>query len=278
MSRPSCGIGATAGRARPQSLDATPKHGLVAVDHRLAQRALDIGDRLDLRRIGATEKNAIGFRPVVLAGEFGPFPRRDRGEFERLARERHVMDDDKAAGMQIVDHGLVALVGAEHDQLSQSERLQRFEHEPTCCDRLDAAGFTHDVQYAAFALRALRHRSIRAVKDDKVGRDIREQLCRGGDLVGHHRERTFPFTGDAGARDMHPEPGRGETIELGLGHAVDGRNDHSDPRAWRGQRELSISRVSIVVTTFMLLSPKWPVIGSSIRHRGRAAPRTHIPR
>jgi hypothetical protein len=179
----------------------------------------------------------------VLAGELGPFPRRDRSEFERLAREGHVMDHGKAAGMQIVDHGLVALVGAEHDQLSQTEGLQRFEHESTCCDRLDPAGFTHDVQYAAFALRALRHRRVGAVKDDKVGRDIREQLCRGGDLAGHHGQRPFPFTGDAGAGDMHTEPRRGEAIELGLGHAVDRRNDHPDPRPRRRQGTFDVPRL-----------------------------------
>jgi hypothetical protein len=81
------------------------------------------------------------------------------------------------------------------------------------------------------------------VKDDKVGRDIREQLCRSGDLAGHLSQRTFPFTGDAGARDMHTESWRREAIELGLGHAVDRRNDHPDPRARRRQGTFDIPRL-----------------------------------
>ena len=199
---------------------------------------LDIGDRLDLRRIGATEKNAVGFRAIVLAGEFGPFLRRDRGEFQRRARERDVVDDDKAGGVQIVDHRLVALIGAEQRPAFESQRLQCLQHEPAGRHGIDAAGVTHNIEYAAFALRPLRHRRIGAVEDDKVGRDVGEQLCRGGDLVRHHRERPFPFPGDAGARDMHAEAWWRKMIELRLAHAVDGRNDHSDPRLGRQSRRL----------------------------------------
>src|SRR5262245_15671270 len=54
-------------KRRLEPLDATPKHRLVAVDDRLAECLLDIRDRLDLRRIGAAQENAVGLRPVVLA-------------------------------------------------------------------------------------------------------------------------------------------------------------------------------------------------------------------
>ena len=46
---------------------APPEHRLVAVDHRLAERALDLGNRFHLGGVGAAEKNSVGIRPVVLA-------------------------------------------------------------------------------------------------------------------------------------------------------------------------------------------------------------------
>ena len=109
MSRPSSGIGGSGAKRRLEPLDAAPQHRLVAVDHRLAECALDIGDRLDLRGVGAAQENAVGVRPVVLARELGPFPRRDGGEFERLEAERHVLDHGKAGRLQIVDHAWLLL-------------------------------------------------------------------------------------------------------------------------------------------------------------------------
>src|SRR5262245_58605199 len=111
-------------KRRLEPLDAAPKHRLVAVDDGLAECLLDIRDRFDLRRVGAAQENAVGVRAVVLARELDPFPRRDRREFERLAGKRHVMNHGKAGRAEIIDHGLVALVGAEQDEPAQPERLQ----------------------------------------------------------------------------------------------------------------------------------------------------------
>src|ERR1700730_2350622 len=68
---------------------APPEHRLVAVDYRLAERALDLGNRFHLGGGGAAEKNSVGVRPVVLARELGPLRRRDPGEFELLQGARH---------------------------------------------------------------------------------------------------------------------------------------------------------------------------------------------
>ncbi len=89
------------------------------------------------------------------------------------------------------------------------------------------------------------------MKDYEIGRDVGQQPRRAGDLLGHLRQRPLPLAGDAGARDMHAETGRGEVIELRLAHAVDGRDDHSDPRPWGGQRigDLSLDRDGIHAKT-----------------------------
>src|SRR5215510_15706196 len=41
-----------------------PEHRLIAVNHGLAERALDGFDRLNLRGVGAAQENAVGLGPV----------------------------------------------------------------------------------------------------------------------------------------------------------------------------------------------------------------------
>src|SRR5262245_40259186 len=69
---------------RLEPLEATPKHRLVAVDDRFAQRALDLVDSLDLGGVGATQKDAVGVASIVSARKLRPFIRSDAGEFEPL--------------------------------------------------------------------------------------------------------------------------------------------------------------------------------------------------
>ena len=115
----------------------------------------------------------------------------------------------------------------------QAECLQCFQHQAACGQRLDARCILNNVQNTTFAPGALGHRGVGAVKHDEIRCHIREQLCCGGDLFLHHRERALPFAGNAGARNVHPETGRCKMIKLRLGHAVDRGDDHSDPRSRR---------------------------------------------
>src|SRR5208283_1055190 len=84
--------------------EAAPEYGLIAVDHRLAQRAFDHGHRLDLRRVGAAEKDAVDLRTVVLERELIPALRRDGLERRRArAGQRNVLDHGEAGRGQISD-------------------------------------------------------------------------------------------------------------------------------------------------------------------------------
>jgi hypothetical protein len=170
-----------------------------------------------------------------------PFVRADGGEFKPLETERHVVDDGKAGRAEVVDHGLIALVGTEQDEAPQPERLQGFQHEAAGRQRRDPGCVLNDIENTALALRALGHRGIGTVEDDQIGRHVGEQLCRRRDLVGHRRERALPWAGDAGARDVHAETGRCKMVELRLRHAVDGGNDHSDPSPQRRQSGFGLS-------------------------------------
>ena len=66
---------------------------------------------------------------IVPACKLRPFVRGDGGEFEPLETERHVVDDGKAGLAEIIDDGLVALVGTKQNEAAQAERLQGFQHE-----------------------------------------------------------------------------------------------------------------------------------------------------
>src|SRR5712671_5839646 len=43
-----------------EPLERAPQHRLIAVDDRLAERELDVLDRLDLRRVGTAQEKAVG--------------------------------------------------------------------------------------------------------------------------------------------------------------------------------------------------------------------------
>ena len=152
---------------------------------------------------------------------------------------RHVVHDGKAARFEIVDHGLVTLVGAEQNESVQPERLQGVAHEAARRQRLDSARIMHDVENAPFALRSLRHGRVGAVKHDQVGRNIGEKPRGACDLVPHLRQRPFPRAGNARTGDVHGEAGRRKAVELRLGDAVDGGNDHADFARTRGARRAS---------------------------------------
>ena len=228
ISRPSSGIAGRGVSAAPSLAQATPQHGLVGVDHRLAQPALDVGDGVDLRGVGAGEEYALDLRPVVLLGKLGPLRRRDIAEVERLELQRHVAHDLDAGGVQVIDDGLVAVVGREQHDPLQGEHLERLQHQPAGGDRIDAGDVAHDVEDFAFALRSLRHRGVGAVEDDQVRRAVGQELRRGRDLARHLRQRPFPGAGDARPRDVDSQiPGR-EPVELRLAEGVDRRDDEPD--------------------------------------------------
>src|ERR1700728_5149436 len=103
----------------PKPLETAPQHSLIAVDHRLAERLLDRRHRLDLRRVGATEENRVGFRAIVVAGEIEPALRRhflERGG--AAAAERDVVHHREPGGGEIADDVSVGPVRAKHHELA----------------------------------------------------------------------------------------------------------------------------------------------------------------
>jgi len=68
-------------------------------------------------RIGATQENAVGFCPVVLACQGEPMVRRDSAGIRPLAAELHVVDNGEPGRMQVTDDVVVGLIGADDDQL-----------------------------------------------------------------------------------------------------------------------------------------------------------------
>jgi hypothetical protein len=128
-----------------EPLDAAPQHRLVAVDDGLAERALDVFDRLDLSGVGAAQENALRLRSVVFASELRPFARGDRGKFKGLEAEGYVMDHGKSGRAEIVDHSLVAPVRTEQQEAAQAECLQCFQHQAACGERLDACCVPNNV-------------------------------------------------------------------------------------------------------------------------------------
>jgi len=110
-------------RQRPergsQPLQAAPQHRLVAVDHRLAQRLLDLLDRLDLRRVGAAQEDAVCLAAVTPAQWLDLARTHDRPDADAIflsctntTQIEAIEDIELALGKPVVNSNQAVLWGA----------------------------------------------------------------------------------------------------------------------------------------------------------------------
>src|SRR5258706_2987107 len=93
-----------------QPPQAAPQDRLVAADSWLSEQALDIRNRFDLGRVGATKEYPVGVGAVVFFRQLGPLLWRDPAETSGFEAHRHVPPRMDLRWLKVIDNALVATV------------------------------------------------------------------------------------------------------------------------------------------------------------------------